>query len=146
MLVNESVPLSRGNGALWLVGVGDPAANGRLGGRTMAPRAAPDIARAMAAVPDDAPVVALAHNPALWPQLLSRGVSLTLSGHTHWGQFALPSRSWSLASPFQRYAMGMYREAEGTLYVHPGTGFWGVPFRIGAWGEVGVWVLKRGGD
>ncbi|HVE79216.1 MAG TPA: metallophosphoesterase, partial [Gemmatimonadaceae bacterium] len=133
-LVNEAVPIEKGGARVWLVGLGDPAAGGRWGGRFAAARAAPDVARAMARVPDEEPVVALAHNPALWPSLRKRGVALTLSGHTHWGQLAVPSRGWSLASPFQAYAMGVYRENGSTLYVHPGTGYWGVPFRVGAWG------------
>jgi predicted MPP superfamily phosphohydrolase len=141
-LVNEAVPIEHNGGRLWLAGVGDPAAGARWGTRGGAARAAPDIAAATARVPDEEPVVALAHNPALWPSLRKRGVSLTLSGHTHWGQLAVPSRGWSLASPFQIYAMGVYREGDATLYVHPGTGYWGVPFRMGAWGEVGVVTLR----
>jgi hypothetical protein len=88
-------------------------------------------------------VIALAHNPALWPALAKRGVALTLSGHTHWGQFALPSLGWSLASPFLTHAMGAYREEGSLLYINPGTGYWGIPFRIGALPEVTLVRLRR---
>ena len=37
-------------------------------------------------MPRGAFTIALAHNPALWPALADRGVALTLSGHTHYGQ------------------------------------------------------------
>ena len=87
-------------------------------------------------------VVALAHNPALWPELARHGVPLTLSGHTHWGQFALPTLGWSLASPFLEHAMGIYREGKSLLYIHPGTNFWGIPFRLGTPPEVAVITLK----
>ena len=75
-----------------------------------------------------------------------RDATLTLSGHTHWGQLAISSRGWSLASPFNTFAMGAYRAGRSLLYVHPGTNYWGIPFRIGARPEVAVVELRRGGD
>ncbi len=94
-------------------------------------------------MPEDATVVAFAHNPALWPSLASRGVALTLSGHTHWGQFALPRLGWSLASPFLAHAMGAHTSEDAVLYISPGTGYWGIPFRIGARPEVTLVTLRR---
>lgn len=138
VLVNESHVVRRGDASLALVGTGDPA-----GGKRGTSRAAPDIERALAAVPDGATVVAFAHNPALWPQLAERGVALTLSGHTHWGQFALPRLGWSLASPFLERAMGAHQERDSLLYISPGTGYWGIPFRLGAAPEVTLVTLKR---
>ena len=79
----------------------------------------------------------------LWPALAKHGVALTLSGHTHWGQFALPSLGWSLASPFLEHAMGAYRNENSLLYVSPGTGYWGIPFRLGAFPEVTLVRLRR---
>jgi predicted MPP superfamily phosphohydrolase len=105
---------------------------------------APNIDRALAATPADTVVIALAHNPALWPALAERGVALTLSGHTHWGQFALPRLGWSLASPFMSRAMGVHESDGSLLYIHPGTGYWGIPFRVGAAPEVAVITLRAG--
>jgi hypothetical protein len=124
-----------------LLGTGDPAA-----GRGGSAAGGPDLDRAFAGVPDDAFVVALAHNPALWPPLARRGVRLTLSGHTHWGQLAIPGLGWSLASPFNAHAMGGYVEGESVLYVHPGSNYWGIPFRLGTPPEVAVIELRRGGE
>ena len=138
VLVNESHVVRRGGASLALVGTGDPA-----GGKRGTSRAAPDIERALAAVPAGATVVAFAHNPALWPQLAERGVALTLSGHTHWGQFALPRLGWSLASPFLERAMGAHQERDSLLYISPGTGYWGIPFRIGAAPEITLVTLAR---
>ncbi|MES2523658.1 MAG: metallophosphoesterase [Gemmatimonadota bacterium] len=144
VLVNESRLLTRGGAILALIGLGDPAAGGRSPKGGQGDSAAPDVARAFRAVPAGVPVVAFAHNPALWPSVAERGAALTLSGHTHWGQFALPRLGWSLASPFLEHAMGAYQAGEALLYVHPGTGFWGIPFRLGALPEVAVVTLRRG--
>jgi predicted MPP superfamily phosphohydrolase len=106
-------------------------------------RVAPDVARALAGAAPGVPVLAHAHNPALWPELAARDVMLTLSGHTHWGQLALPGFGWSLVTPFLEHAMGPYKQERSLLYVHPGTGYWGIPFRIGARPAVTAIVLRR---
>ena len=142
VLVNEAVPLERNGSRLWLAGTGDPAGRGGPGGAD--PTVVPDVARALASVPAGAFTVALAHNPALWPELAARGVDLTLSGHTHYGQMAIPGLEWSLASVFLEHAMGTYRHGDSVLYINPGTNFWGIPFRIGAPSEVTVVTLRRG--
>ena len=138
LLLNEAHILRRGDATLVLAGTGDPA-----GGRRGQSRAAPDVERTLAGAPNGATIVALAHNPALWPALAQRGVALTLSGHTHWGQFAMPSLGWSLASPFLTHAMGAYRDHDALLYINPGTGYWGIPFRLGALPEVTLVRLRR---
>jgi len=139
VLVNEWRWVERGGARFVLLGTGDPA--GRRGG---AEAGGPDLDAAFAGVPADAFVVALAHNPALWPALVKRGVRLTLSGHTHWGQLAIPGLGWSLASPFNTHAMGGYVEGESVLYVHPGSNYWGIPFRLGTPPEVAIIELRKG--
>jgi predicted MPP superfamily phosphohydrolase len=139
VLINESRVLRRGEAILYLAATGDPA-----GIQTHATRVAPDIERTLSQVPRGAPVIVLAHNPSLWPALADRGVGLTLSGHTHWGQFSIPSIGWSLASPFLEQAMGSYQRGDSLLYITPGTGYWGLPFRIGAPAEVTHVTLRRG--
>jgi predicted MPP superfamily phosphohydrolase len=137
VLVNDARTVERGGSRLTIVGVGDPA-----GGRT---RVGPDSARAMALVPAGSFPLALAHNPALWPPLADLGARLTLSGHTHWGQLAWPARDLSIASPFLGgLVMGAHQRGNSLLYITPGTGFWGLPFRLGAWPEVAVITLGRG--
>jgi predicted MPP superfamily phosphohydrolase len=138
LLLNEAHLIRRGDATLVLAGTGDPAGGGR--GQS---RVAPDVDRTLAGAPNGATVVALAHNPALWPALAQRGVALTLSGHTHWGQLAMPSLGWSLASPFLKHAMGAYRDKDSLLYISPGTGYWGIPFRLGAFPEVTLVRLRR---
>lgn len=148
VLVNSAVALTRGADRIALVGTGDPA--GRQWARNGGADAAPDIPRALAdarrATGASGMVLALAHNPALWPALARAGVALTLSGHTHWGQLALPGMRWSLASPFLEHAMGDYVRERAVLYVHPGTNYWGLPFRLGTPPEVAVITLRQGAE
>jgi predicted MPP superfamily phosphohydrolase len=143
ILVNDSSVIEHRGKRLVVVGTGDPAGK-RRGFEGL--NVAPDIEQALAKVAPGEIVVALAHNPALWPALAAKGVTLTLSGHTHWGQFAIPQLGWSLANPFQKRAMGVHREGDRMLYIHPGTGYWGLPFRLGARPEVTRITLQRGDE
>ena len=138
VLVNDVRLLTRGASTIALLGTGDPA-----GGARGQSRVAPDVERAMDKVADGTVVIALAHNPALWPALAKRGVALTLSGHTHYGQLAIPGLGWSLASPFLEHAMGAHQRDDALLYISPGTGYWGIPFRLGAPPEVTLVTLRR---
>lgn len=140
VLVNEAVALEWNGARFWVAGTGDPAGRGGPTGREDG--VIPDIAQTLASVPRGDFTLALAHNPALWPELTARGVDLTLSGHTHYGQLAIPQLGWSVASVFLDYAMGTHRRGSSVLYINPGTNFWGIPFRIGAPPEVTVVTLR----
>ena len=133
------VPLASGTSRLVVAGTGDPAFGPGTGGD-----AAPDIERTLEGVPPDTFVLALAHNPALWPALAARGVDFTLSGHTHWGQLSIPWLGWCLATPFLRLAMGAHASGRSLLYIHPGTGYWGLPFRLGHSAQVAIIRLRKG--
>jgi predicted MPP superfamily phosphohydrolase len=140
VLVNESRTIERGNTRVTLVGTGDPA-GGRSGYSALG---SPNLPLAFSTIPAGTFVVALAHNPGLWPVIAHRGIPLTLSGHTHWGQLAVPSRNWCFVSVFLELAMGWHRSGPSLLWISPGTGYWGIPFRIGARPEVTVLTLRRG--
>jgi len=139
VLVNRAVPLEHNGRRFWLAGTGDPAATQMPGNGD---RPVPDIARTLADVPVGEFCVVLAHNPALWPALAERRVPLTLSGHTHYGQFAIPSHNWSLASLFLELAMGVHQRNGSLLYINPGTNYWGIPLRVGTPPEVTVVTLR----
>lgn len=141
VLVNDAVPVARDGDVLWLAGTGDPAAGSPVLARPGSP--APDIPKTLRRIPRGAFTIALAHNPALWPALVDRGVQLTLSGHTHYGQVAVPSRNWSLVSPFLELAMETYRRDGSLLYINPGTNYWGLPLRLGALPEITHLTLRR---
>lgn len=146
VLVNDALPLELNDTRFWVAGTGDPAGlggPGHSGPMGPDPSVAPDVDRTLASVPPGAFTLALAHNPALWPALAERGVALTLSGHTHHGQLAIPRLGWSAASPFLDLAMGAHRHRDSVLYISPGANFWGIPLRIGALPEVTVVTLHR---
>ncbi|MEM7052197.1 MAG: metallophosphoesterase [Acidobacteriota bacterium] len=142
VLVNQAMALERHGQRLWIAGTGDPA--GRAWRRDGGAAATPDVVATLDAVPPGEATLALAHNPALWPALAGRGVDLTLSGHTHYGQFALPRLGWCAASPFLDLAMGAHRSDRSLLYIHPGSNYWGIPVRIGTPPEVTLLTLRRG--
>jgi predicted MPP superfamily phosphohydrolase len=142
VLVNESRIVEIRGTRLSIAGTGDPAAGHRPGPSLPAP----NIEATLAGIPKGVFAIVLAHNPALWPPLAAAGVPLTLSGHTHWGQFSLNRAGWSLANPFLEHAMGPYRRGEALLYVSPGTNYWGIPFRVGARAEVTILTLTAGAE
>lgn len=142
VLVNESRIVEYRGARIAIAGTGDPAA-GHHAGPTVP---APDIPATLAGIPQGLFTIVLAHNPALWPPLAAAGVPLTLSGHTHWGQFSMNRIGWSLANPFLGHAMGAYRSDSSLLYVSPGTNYWGIPFRIGARAEVTILTLRVGAE
>jgi predicted MPP superfamily phosphohydrolase len=106
-------------------------------------RRRPDLARALAGVPVDAPVVLLAHDPDLFPYVPDR-VALTVSGHLHAGQVAIPLlRRPALPSRHgERYARGHVQEGGRHLYVSSGLGTSGLPLRLLAPPEVVVLTLR----
>jgi len=89
------------------------------------------IGRALAAIPEGAPVIVLTHNPDLFARV-PRRVLLTLAGHTHGGQVNLPVLGRLIVpSHFgDRYAIGHVREDSRDLFVSPGIGTSIVPVRF----------------
>lgn len=133
VLRNEWKMLERGDGRVTLAGVDD----------TWTRRA--NVETTMKGRDPALPVIALAHDPALFPKLAHAGASLVLSGHTHWGQIAAPfvPTRINISRLSFRYHAGMYREEGATLYIHPGLGTTGPPIRIGSPPEITILRLCR---
>jgi len=131
LLLNDGELLRKGDGGGFaLLGVDDLWAR-RHGG------AGPNLDRALAMVPADAPRILLAHQPNYLE--LARGrVALQLSGHTHGGQI---NPGFRPADILMRYVAGRYEEQGTTLWVNRGFGVAGPPSRIGAPPEVTKVVL-----
>jgi uncharacterized protein len=91
----------------------------------------PDLARALAPVPGGEPVIVLAHDPDVFPLVPAR-VALTVSGHTHGGQVAIPlARLPFMPSRHgERYARGHIVEHGRHLVVGTGLGTSGFPVRL----------------
>ncbi len=86
----------------------------------------------------------LCHQPGGWRAARAAGADVTLAGHTHGGQIALPSRGLNVARLSTPYVAGPYRRGEQILYVSRGIGVGAVPFRFGVPPEVDLVTLRRG--
>jgi uncharacterized protein len=102
----------------------------------------PDLPGALAGVPAGAPVILLSHDPDVFPYIPDR-IALTLSGHTHGGQVAIPVlRRLAIPSRYgERYARGHVVEDGRHLYITSGLGTSGLPLRLLAPPEVVVLEL-----
>jgi predicted MPP superfamily phosphohydrolase len=100
------------------------------------------IPRALARVPADEPVLLLTHNPDVFPDVPPR-VALTLAGHTHGGQVALPilGRPVVPSRYGQRYAYGLVVEGGRALFVSPGIGTSLLPVRFRVPPEISMVTL-----
>ena len=96
----------------------------------------------------DTPIkLLLSHDPSHFNEIVIKewkDIDLTLSGHTHGGQFGIELGSWKW-SPVQ-YAYkkwaGLYSVGTQHLYVNRGLGMLGYSGRVGIWPEVTVLTLK----
>ena len=87
--------------------------------------------RALKGVTNSAPVIVITHNPDVFPLVPNR-VCLTIAGHTHGGQVALPlvGRLIVPSKYGQRYAIGHIREEGRDLFVTSGVGTSIIPVRF----------------
>ena len=91
----------------------------------------PDAVAALEHVPPGEPVLMLAHDPDLFP-LVPERVSLTVAGHTHGGQIAVPfvRRPFIPSYYGERFARGHIVEDGRHLLVGAGLGTSGAPVRL----------------
>lgn len=131
VLHNETLPLEREGNRILLSGVAD------LWSRVCDPE------HALKGQCPETPRVLLAHNPCTIEKIGSHRCDLMLSGHTHGGQVKLPGVGpVALGPKGRRYAAGLYRLGDRTLYVNKGIGF-GLRLRYGVRPEVAVFTLRR---
>lgn len=130
MIDNMALPIDVGGCHFWLAGLGD-----LLEGR-------PDVRGTFAMIPQNATVIAITHEPALWPRIRSRA-TLTIAGHTHGGQ--INPFGWLTPTRYKSYSnqlQGSY-EAEGhSLFVSPGIGTSILPMRLGVPPEISRLTLR----
>ncbi|GAA1149302.1 metallophosphoesterase [Nesterenkonia lutea] len=132
VLANEATeipaPDSRSGPGLHVVGIG-PSSVGEA-----------DPLQALELVPEEAPRLVLMHNPTTFPHLPAHSAPMTVAGHTHCGQIALPgSPEWSYLGLTKEeeivadgFAPAGYGEAGNELFVTCGIGFSVLPVRINA--------------
>lgn len=136
LLLNEHRVLRRGNDSLIIAGVEND-------GLPPWP-ALGDLPKTMKGLKRSCFTVLMSHDPTHWRRaILPRtNIQLTLSGHTHAGQFKV--FGWSPVSYVYREWSGAYAEGNQVLNVSDGIGAVMFPFRFGAWPEVNVITLRRG--
>ncbi|NLJ06037.1 MAG: hypothetical protein GX437_00050 [Sphingobacteriales bacterium] len=93
-------------------------------------------------------IILLSHDPRHWQYQLkdSFNIFLTLSGHTHGGQFGIYTHlvKWSPVEKISRYWGGLYFENDKQLIVNKGLGVIGFLGRIGIRPEISLIILKSG--
>lgn len=88
-----------------------------------------------------APCLLLCHRPDVFPHAASSGIGLTLAGHTHGGQLALPGlggRSANLARFITEFDRGLFERDGSFLYVNCGLGVTGQRIRLSTPREITV--------
>ena len=85
----------------------------------------------------------LAHNPKAFPAAAAHDVPLTLSGHTHGGQVALPGRPNVNLSITHKRSAGLFTMGDSVLHVTTGVGSW-FPLRMNCPAEVAVMTVHAG--
>jgi predicted MPP superfamily phosphohydrolase len=131
VLENDAVALEHKGAVLWVAGLADMRER----------NADPTVALAM--VPDNQALIALTHDPDMFPQLSVRA-AVTLAGHTHGGQIGLPLLRRAAAPTKHGYTGGEVREGGGYMYVSRGIGTTGLPIRLAAPPEIALLKLRSG--
>lgn len=131
VLENEVVQLNARGTSLWLVGLADLWTRGQR------------IEETVAKVPEGQPLIALTHNPDIFPRVPQR-VPLLLAGHTHGGQVRFPLIGTVVeASRYgDRYVRGHVFEQNHHLFVTTGIGTSIMPVRFGVTPEIVLLTLK----
>jgi hypothetical protein len=143
---NASVRLEKDGAAFWVAGLGDQWAlsSGDRGVRRRRgkSRGVDDLQGTLSQVRDSAPVILMAHEPDIFPQVPDR-VALTVSGHTHGGQVRVLGYAPIVPSRFgDRYVYGHVVEEGRNLIVSGGLGCSGIPIRFGSPPEIVVIELS----
>ena len=133
VLENETAQIDARSTSFWLVGLAD------LWTRPQ------QINDAVAKVPEGQPLIALTHNPDIFPNVPQR-VELVLAGHTHGGQVRFPLIGTVIESSDygDRWVRGHVFENNHHLFVTTGIGTSIVPVRFGVPPEIVLLTLKSG--
>lgn len=131
VLDNQAIKVEQNGKPFWLVGFADEWEGN------------PKIIETLKQVTDDSPVIAFTHNPDLFPGIPNQ-VALTLAGHTHGGQVALPliGRPMIPSKYKQRYAAGHIVENGKHLFVTTGVGTSIIPVRFGVPPEIALLTIN----
>jgi len=131
VLENDAAIIEHSGETIWISGIGDKWEGN------------PDIASALAKVDKNAPIIAFTHNPDIFPSIPTK-VALTIAGHTHGGQVALPIIGRPIVpSDFgERYAAGHIVEGAKHLFVTSGIGTSILPVRFRVPPEISLLTIN----
>ncbi|MBV9210018.1 MAG: metallophosphoesterase [Acidobacteria bacterium] len=132
VLENDVAQIQKDGQTLWLLGVPD-----------FWMRQPIDIRPALAKINAPGPIIALTHNPDVFPTL-PPNVILTLAGHTHGGQVNIPfyGRPIVPSQYGERYAAGYIQENNRHLFVTTGIGTTGLAVRFRVPPEIAVLTIN----
>lgn len=102
------------------------------------------LASLLAAAPDNVSRLLLVHRPDVFRHAAREGIALTLAGHTHGGQLAMPwfgGRRRNLAEFVTRFDRGLFCIGNARLYVNCGLGVTGQRIRLFTPREISVFDL-----
>lgn len=141
LLRNESIILQKGNEKIALIGVENWSAKGNYPNYGNLKKATQNVGN----IPFQ---ILLSHDPSHWRgEVLKKypHIDLTLSGHTHGGQFALenPLFTWSPVQYVYHEWKGLYQQGKQRLYVNVGFGCLGYQGRVGVLPEITCFELQR---
>jgi hypothetical protein len=130
-LVNQARAVPGLDGALWIAGIDDLN------------EGAPNLAEALADVPETAALILLAHDPDAFLDPAVECVDLVLSGHTHGGQVRLPvvGAAHTQGTHLTRQQpAGWFRRGRTRMFVSRGLGE-SIPLRLGVRPQVALITL-----
>ncbi len=135
LLLNDHKFVHRGNDSIAIIGSEND-------GRPPFPTHG-DIKKATKGIRKGVFSILLTHDPTHWRRVVipETDIQLTLSGHTHAGQFKV--FGWSPIQFMYKEWSGLYKEGKQTLNINDGVGAALLPFRFGAWPEINVITLKK---
>lgn len=133
VLENRHVVVTKNGESLYIAGVEDV-----LHGK-------PDLARAIADIPEGENVILLAHEPDFADEAAKHPIHLQLSGHSHGGQVRLPWIGHLVTPPLARkYVQGLHRVGPDQMpvYTNRGLGTTILPVRLFCRPEITVLTLQ----
>jgi uncharacterized protein len=133
VLSNSSTFLERGKDRIWIVGVDDPVTS----------RDRLDLA--LRDTDNRSPRLLLSHSPQIYPQAITTGMDLMLSGHTHGGQVRIPMLGAAYVPKmgfFPVWDYGLFNDGASTLIVSGGLGESGLPIRFNMRPELALITLQ----
>ena len=129
VLDDEVVELRARGRSVWLAGLADLWTRPQY------------IDGTIAKIPQDQAIIALTHNPDIFPRLPQR-VPLLLAGHTHAAQIHFPILGPIVQPSNYGYVRGHYFENNHHLFVTTGIGTSIIPIRFGVTPEIVLLTIK----